>query len=794
MIPGVNAAIGGGGGAFDAGYQMPGGVWLDGAADYFSWTPASAGDRQKYTIEICFRRLGLGTSQALISSGSSTTVVEYAYLDSDDKLRLYAFEPSDVFSLITARVFRDVGAFYQIVISVDTTQATASDRIKLFVNGVQETDFDTESYPSQNKNLQFTNNTLHEIGRRVHWNDDYFKATYSRCALIDGTAYVASDFGESDANGTWRPKNISGLTFGTNGFWLDFADSADLGDDNSGNGNDWTLNSITSDNATADVSSDPLATFNPLAARHSTQTLSEGNMRLAQSGSGGTPLTIGLRSGLWYYEIDCTTAVSSYVGMTREDSFGTSYTSGAETFGKNTGGDVFKNNTHQTENSISHTSSDVLMVAIDMDNHLIWWGKNGTWYSADSGTATTITAGDIEAGNNGYDFSSLDDGNFWHPWVASSGGSDNLTLLIHEDDWNYSAPTDFKSIKASNLPEPAIKKGSDHFLPLLYTGDGSTSDRSITGVDFQGDLAWFKDRGAAENHVLIDSLRPGFPSLFSNATNAEIDEDEFTSFDSDGITIKRNATYGRLNDSSSSMIVNLWKGGGSGVSNTDGSITSTVSVNSDAGFSVVTYTSPNNASDQTVGHGLASAPDVIIVKDRDSSFNWDIYHSALGFNSSLIFTTAATRSGAFGAEPSSTVFTTKNGFTHSGTDDYVAYCFRSVPGFSKFGSYTGNASADGPFVWCGFKVRWLMVKRTDSSSDWVLYDAEREPFNPVGQEIQPDKDSAELASGEDFDLLSNGFKPRRSATNFNASGGTCIFAAFAEHPFGGENTTPILAV
>nr|BAR35276.1 fiber protein [uncultured Mediterranean phage uvMED] len=213
------------------------------------------------------------------------------------------------------------------------------------------------------------------------------------------------------------------------------------------------------------------------------------------------------------------------------------------------------------------------------------------------------------------------------------------------------------------------------------------------------------------------------------------------------------------------------------------SIATTVRARPEAGFSIATYTSPNSSSDQNFGHGLNAKPDFAIIKNRDTSYNWDIYHSSLGYNSSLIFTSAGTRSGAFSAEPTSFVVNTKTNYTHNGTDDYSALCWTAVEGYSAFGSYTGNGSADGPFVFTGFRVAWLLLKRTDSSGDWFVLDSERNLFNPTDNYLRPNVANSELDNTEFVDLLSNGFKIKATGNAYNGSGATVVYAAFASHPF-----------
>ena len=318
------------------------------------------------------------------------------------------------------------------------------------------------------------------------------------------------------------------------------------------------------------------------------------------------------------------------------------------------------------------------------------------------------------------------------------------------------------------------------FNTVLYTGNGSTN--AITGVGFQPDWAWLKNRSSSYHHRLFDSVRGTTKNLSSNRTDVESTESGLTSFDSDGFTL---GSDGGANNNTDSYVAWNWLGANGTASNSDGSITSTVSANQTAGFSIVTYTSNSTSSNETVGHGLGVKPDMVIAKNRDSAYNWDIYHTSLGYNANLIFTDAATRSGAFGtSEPTSTVFRTSPSFTTNSTDKYVAYCFAGKQGYSKFGSYTGNANADGPFIYTGFSPAFIIIKRTDTTAEWHMIDNKRNTFNTVNKVLSPNTNGAEATtSSNPIDFTSQGFKCRGTGTQVNADGGSFIFMAFAEHPF-----------
>jgi hypothetical protein len=385
--------------------------------------------------------------------------------------------------------------------------------------------------------------------------------------------------------------------------------------------------------------------------------------------------------------------------------------------------------------------------------------------------------------------------------ITFAGRGDTTTT----ESWNfgqrpfaYTAPSGFKALCTQNLPTPTIgatstTQAGKYFNPVLYTGNSSS--RTITGVGFQPDFTWIKIRDAVDNHYLFDAVRGKgttyMKTLYSNATNAESPGNStsldvgVTDFASDGFTFGSGSLNG--NQSPYTFVAWNWKANGAGSSNTAGSITSTVSANTTSGFSVVTYTGNGTAS--TVGHGLGVAPSMVIVKQRSASGNnWGVYHASPGATKYLELNTtiAATTGGTpwNNTEPTSTVFTvgTWNAVNANGST-YVAYCFAPVAGFSAFGSYTGNGSTDGPFIFTGFRPAFVMIKRSSASGNsWRIWDFKRDSYNAGTKILLPDASDAENSTIDVFDLVSNGFKIRSSGDGINNNGSTYIFAAFAEFP------------
>jgi len=749
------------------------------ASAYLSRTPASTTNRRTWTVSFWIKRgrLATGTEQIIFSSNNGSTYTELNYLASSDVLRLNLAAGGSPYYFDTSAVFRDPSAWYHVVVAVDTTQATSTDRMKLYINNVQQAG--SNNAPSLNYDTDWNRAQPAYIGARTSgsWFNDCYLAEFNN---IDGQALTPSSFGQTDATtGVWVPVKYTG-TYGTNGFYLNFSDNTSattLAYDKSGNGNNWTPNNIsTTAGATYDSMTDvPTLTsataanycvLNPLQSYGTgTLTLTNGNLTsnktVTNSDSGWTS-TFALSSGKWYAEYLFTGSSvggnNGGVGVMRVAS--TSAPGELSDTVRWMDAGTIRQNAVNTSYGTALVANDILMVAFDADNNRIWFGKNGTWFA--SGNPATNTNPSATGLTN--------------PMVpATYHFAANVVTIdanFGQRPFSYTPPTGFKALNTFNLPDPTIKKGGSNFNAVPFSGTGS--NQSITGFGFAPDFVWIKKRSAAEDHKLFDTIRGAINRLASNTTGSETADNDLYGFTSDGFDGSLDsATYASWN----------WKAGGTAVTNTAGSITSQVSANPTAGFSVVTYTGTgvNNAS---VGHGLGVAPAMIIVKDRTNAYNWDIYHKSLGIGATLIFTTAATRNvSAFGSSnPSSTVFYTQNSYTNSSGANFVAYCFSEIAGYSKFGSYTGNGSTDGSFIYTGFRPAYVMIKRTDTVNDWAIHDKARIGYNVANYHLIANSSGAEFTDIP-IDFLSNGFKLRGTSGTENASGGTYIFAAFAENPF-----------
>lgn len=785
---------------------------------YLNRTPSSASNRKTYTISAWIKPSLEVATFSILGAGSSGSAYYVFGIEGND---LYFEETSGGGSLRANRKLRDPSAWYHLVAAVDSTQATASNRIKLYVNGVQETSFSSATYMSQNRDSSYINNTsVHYIGHSPVQGSHYLNGYITEVNFIDGTALAPTSFGETK-DGVWIPKEYSG-SYGTNGFYLDFSDNSTataLGTDSSGNSNNFSVNGIATTDQMIDTPTNNFAVMSFIHPSSSNFTISDGNLSVAKSGTG----TFGLYSqslmpttGKWYFEACITgrgssdrtrVGIANYNSVTGTSTIQSSY-SGVEISTAAADKIFIVENGTTTENDTFYTAlsdNDVVRFAVDMDNGRLYIGVNGNWWDYN----TAETGGDPTSGS-GYvtNSTTIFDGS---PMTAYSGFSAGLTTSTGQTfnfgqdstfsgavsaggnsdangngDFKYSVPSGYLALCTSNLPEPVVgplgdSLSSDNFNTVLYTGNGST--QSITGVGFQPDWVWLKSRTGVYDHTVYDVVRGATYKLPPNDTYAEsADIDTLTSFDSDGFSLGDDL---KVNASSGSMVSWNWKAGGTAVSNTAGSITSQVSANVDAGFSIVSYT--GTGANATVGHSLGVQPSMIIVRVRSTTNNWAVYHSSLGNTKALLLDTtdAGLTSSLFwnNTTPTSSVFSisTGNSVNNSG-QTYIAYCFANIDGYSKVGSYTGNGSADGTFVYTGFRPAWVMMKYSSTSSYWIVFDNKRNVYNLTDKGLRPNEASDENTNLFFVDFLSNGFKARDGG-GLNGNGNTGIYLAFAENPF-----------
>ena len=750
----------------------------DNDSAHLSRTPGSAGNRQTWTYSGWIKRGRVGFRQQLLNSTSGA----YIEFVADNTIRLEEYTGSVQWTLKTNAVYRDNSAWYHIVVAFNSTESTSSNRIKLWINGEQVTSFSGSTYPALNHNSQLNTTSEHRIGEYYTGSSDYLDGYLAEVNFIDGSALDHEDFGELVDNGVWRPIQYAGSYTGQS-WYLKFA-SGD-GTDSSGLSNNWTPSGFTTSGTGTDVMSDTptnnWCTSNALLNNGSS--FQNGNLVVVSSTSSThSTSTFAVSSGKWFWE--CTPSVgNSWIGvagttgggaLVYDNPLGYAYGHTGNKGSKATGSTSY--------GGASYTGGDVIGVALNLDDGEITFYKNGT----SQGVAFTGLSG------------------LFSPASSRAGAVSGVmthTYNFGQRAFAHTPPTNFLPLNTSNLPAPEIADGSEYFNTVLYSGTGAT--QSITGVGFQPDLIWFKRRSIAEHHLVQDAIRGVTKLLYpSNTSIEDTRTDQLTSFDTDGFTLGAD-TAGYTNKSGTYVAWN-WLAGNGTSTPTQGTISSTASVNQTAGFSIVSYTG-NGTAGATVGHGLGVAPSMIIIKNRDDSASsfWGVYHKSAYVSASdpnvlyLNSTQAQTDdTNVWGSSPdfNSTTFELGdyNGSNGSG-DDMIAYCFAEVEGYSKFGSYTGNGSSDGPFVFCGFKPSFVLFKSTGSSTNWTIIDSARSTYNPAEAYLKPNASQAET-NLLDIDMLSNGFKLRgTSGGDHNQSGTTFIFAAFAENPFGGSGVSPATA-
>ena len=515
-------------------------------------------------------------------------------------------------------------------------------------------------------------------------------------------------------------------------------------------------------------------------------TLSNGNLEASNTGGSHNACRATFKypsTGKWYYEATITTLGGACcIGVDNSGLNNPSLgNSGTFFILVNSGGSVQKyNGGSVTTMSGMGTPAQggILQVAYDADADKLWLGLNNNWMGSGSSANGNPGAG-TEAS-----ISSVSD-----PFPVTNLYTSALAVNFGQRPFTYTPPTGFKSICTQNLPDPTIADGSDYFDTAIYTGNGST--QSIANLQFSPDFLWIKNRtdSSAAAHRLFDTVRGANKTLFSNFTNEELEvANSLTSFDSNGFTV---GSGNWVNGSGDGIVGWAWDAGSSTASNTDGDITSSVRANPTAGFSIVKWTTPTwaGSSGRQVGHGLGAAPAFIITKGLTTVGGWYTYHKDLDATNPndyyLTLNTADARSSladSFGPNiPNSTTFGDRLlGFTEG--EDSVAFCFAPVAGYSAFGSFVGNGSTDGVFVFTDFRPALIVVKRAYGAGNWHAFDTTRDADNRAENGIYWNLSSAETVVYF-ADINSNGFKLRTSNAELNGSGDTYIYLAFAEHPF-----------
>ena len=717
----------------------------------------------------------------------------------------------------TSRLLRDPSSWYHIVLNGNGTLN------KLWINGELAT-FGT------NANLGSINTAVvHYIGFSIG-SAYYFEGQIADINFVSETALDYTAFAE-EKNGVLIPKEPS-VTYGANGFRLQFkqtgsgADANGIGADTSGNNKHFTATNLNAYDVLPDSPENNFCTLNSVGRRYGqsyVSTFSEGNLKVASGGNAtnvfGTMAINQIASqGGVYFEVrmdslDTSRTYFGVVGDTGVNNKNPYSNAGGYTFpikgmlsrvprGYFTTDTDASNSVDLTANT-AFSDGDVIGIAILSDGKF-FAHRNGTYLDNASGNtgnpstgANPIATIDLTLGdwfpyvgyNSAFSVNFGQDGTF--QGNETSGGNQDANGI---GDFMFAVPTNCFAICSSNMAEPTIGANSatqadDHFNTVLYTGN-ATGSTGITGVGFQPDWVWIKNRATTNSHALFDSSRGsgsnGFYRLATNLTTEEQDPTNVASLDSDGFTLGSNAG---TNGNGNALVAWNWKANGgttTSFSESGNNPAGTHQANATAGFSIVTYT--GTGADGTISHGLGAKPAWYFVKNRDvDTHNWLVWHQELATNGamSLNLTAAAISASArfTSNEPTTSVFYVgSDGSTNADGEKFIAYVFAEVEGYSRFGSYTGNGSTDGTFVFTGFRPALIILKQTSATNSWRIMDNKRDGYNGSTKVMYPSANNAE-GSEVGVDFLSNGFKFRATDGGQNASGGTFIYMAFAEAPF-----------
>ena len=803
-------------------------VNFDGTNDYLTrgggLTGASDGEFLTFS---CWFKLkgGNGATQRFFRSDTDIFVDVNRSTDNKIYLSCYNSSPTQLIQMASTKTYTADGQWHHLMISTKRTSGDLA--AHMYIDGE-----DVAATPSPNiaGNIDWTRTDWGIGGTEAGGNkfngdlaefyltDEYIDLSSSanREKFLTATgapADVGSDGSTptgtaaliylSGATSTWHTNDGSGGGFTENGALTDGSAVRNV------NANDFKTSG--SPSQSSDTPTNVFSTLTPLKLDTNT-TLANGNLEASASTTSVAAGSIAVNSGKWYFEQRMTgwaggsTFLGGVMGVVDNISAGSAISAYSEGYGVYPGNGNKYNNGANSSYGTSFTNGDIIGCALDLDNGKIYWSENGVWMNSGDPAAQTNPAYTTLSGY--YTIAASPDNvstvytNTGNTPVTGGNADGN-----RYGDFDYAPPSGFLAICSANLyanAAPAIEDGTAHFQATLYEGNGTSkevnqSEMSPNSV-FSPDFVWLKDRDTAYSHHLFDAVRGSTSRLKSDNSDAEATSNPTTylsSFDADGFTVGSNVN---VNTDTNNYVGWQWKGDGtSGSSNTDGSIPSTVNVNDTAGFSIVKYTSTNGSGAGTLGHGLNSTPEFIICKSRDSAYSWAVYHKNLtsaGYKLILDQTNVQVPDTTTwnNTAPDPTVFSvgTDNGTNPQGSaDNMVAYCFHSVPGYSAFGSYEGNGSSDGTLVLLDLKPAFVLLKKIDTTAnDWTIWDNQINPSNlgSSGGLLRPNLPNVEQStSGQEIDVLSNGFKIRNGNNQMNTSGKTYIYAAFAEYPFAGSS-------
>ena len=836
-----------GGGDFYS-YQIANSLFFNGTSQALTktWGSASSDDNKK-AISVWIKRTGSTGTRSEIGETTNTKICSASDFNQleistnnpsgySDQFH-YSFNGGNNNNNFLAK-WRDPSAWMHIIWIYNSDESTTTDRIKVYINGVNYPIADStywnnragNPYPASGADTSFGKNGQEmQIARYVYNDAEWYGGQMADFIMIDGAASY-TDFGELK-NGVWIPKDPSGLTFGNNGFHLDFADASAPGNDVSGNNNDFTnvgsipasAQKLDSPTFNSDSNGGNFCTWNPIDIPNgSDTTFTEGNLAVVTPGSGGFEPAIASfkpSSGKWYWEYRAGQGGGSTYGRPWIAVAQSGQVKDGNYYGGSDASNVIgvQFNTNDGNKRISNSDSSygsavsqnqIVQMALDCDNGAIYFGINNTWQASGDPTsgasktgaalASGIAGVNIDIGharfNGGTDVYNFGQDGTFAGAITAGGNSDENGF----GNFSYAPPTGFLALCSGNLPTAAevdpAQTDDDYpqklFSPILYngsgTGDGNPATNTITGLGFQPDFVNIKERTNASTNPLYDSSRGNTKLLSTVSTDANTSQADIpglASFDTDGFKVTYPNTGDYYNNRQSKTYV-AWcqrANGGTTSTNTAGSIDSTVQVDPSGCFSIATWT--GTGSNATIGHGLGAKPSYIIAKNTSNVHAWAVYY---GDNTDYLVlnTNAATVDDATywqDTAPTTDVFSigTEDGVNAS-SNTYIAYCFANCEGYIKAGSYEGNGNADGTFVYTGFRPAFIMTKSIDSTSNWQMFDNKRLGYNVDNNAASANLTDAPVTT-DMIDILSNGFK-LRIASDPNVAE-TYVYLAMAENPF-----------
>lgn len=742
----------------------------DGNASVLYRDDASVSLSQKYTISCWLKYGDLPNYQVIYSSsldggefgafyrqagGGHIAIMEY-------------FSGTYQIMLQTAEYLRDYNNWYHVVAVMDTTQATVSNRIKIWINGHQCTL--TGTWPSQNKQCILPDYRNRAIGRWRHHLGNYYDGIMAELIVLADQTLTPDSFG-MDIKGMWVPISPTCKFPDSHDIYMKFDDTsnlpASLGYDSSGNSNTFLANNMADIHHFTDSPTNNYCKFNHVKNSSVTHAYA-GCYTITHTAAAHTGFgSFGVKTGKWYWEgkIAGGTATIAMIGIcgernTRYNVYGWQEKDGYFYYSNN--GNVYNNNGFISYGA-SYTTNDIIGIAFDADTGELEFFKND------------VSQGiyDITARGAGLD------GRYYFPAVSDGSGNSvsiDWNFGQRNDSWWGTKPDGYKALCAKNLPEPVIRKPEKVMDVLLWTGDGNTT-KEITGLEFQPDIAWIKKRSEISGWIACDSVRGPTHVLDTHSNDIEDHYQNYgyvNSFNPDGITVNHGTQAdSRTNDNGQTHVAWCFKKA------------------PQYGIDIVTYTGTGSA--HAIPHNLGAVPHMILVFNRDSVsnnpvYNWQLLSAVDPWTDVhlLDLPNAGVDSITPWADtaPTSTHFTVGTAIaTNMNGDNHIAYLFTSIPDFSRVYRYYGNGNANGPFIYLGFKPRFLLWKNSTSANSWWIYDSARDIINPADTRLHPDLGNAELSDNYNMDFLSNGIKIRTATTGMNTLNNWYWGIAFAETPF-----------